>query len=398
MNTTWQQILGRLVGVTSALFLLYLLAIALLSSGGASAALPGSVSNAAAQQSRVPMEGAPTPTPTPTGNPPTSTATNTFTAIPTATATVCGISNAIDEGFEGGLNTFSSVVGTCVPGGCGWAPSGNPHTGSGSAFAPDLDNVSDQYLQLTNAVSIPAGSTSATLTFWHAYDMESTYDGGVLEVSTDGGSTWADVTVVGGSFITGGYDDTISSSFNSPISGRQAWTGVFTTYRQVSVNLNALIGQSNLKLRFREANDESLAHVGWNVDDVLLSVAGTCIISTNTPTATDTPPATNTPGGPTETPIACTISFEDVPVGSTFYPYIQCMACQGIINGYPCGGPGEPCNGNNDPYFRPGNNVTRGQFAKITANAAGFNELLWCPAIRGCATGVYLLRLYLALE
>jgi len=94
---------------------------------------------------------------------------------------------------------------------------------------------------------------------------------------------------------------------------------------------------------------------------------------TPTPTETDTPLVIPT-DTPTSTPGACTLSFEDVPVGSTFYPYIQCMACQGIINGYPCGGPGEPCNGNNDPYFRPGNNVTRGQFAKITANAAGFNE------------------------
>ena len=84
-------------------------------------------------------------------------------------------------------------------------------------------------------------------------------------------------------------------------------------------------------------------------------------------------PATATPVA-TETPTACTISFEDVPVGSTFYPFIQCLACRGIINGYPCGGPGEPCNGNNDPYFRPGNNVSRGQFAKIAANSAGFNE------------------------
>ena len=111
---------------------------------------------------------------------------------------------------------------------------------------------------MTNPVSIPAGSTSATLTFWHAYDMENTYDGGVLEVSTDGGSTWADVTAVGGSFISGGYDGAISTAFNSPIAGRQAWTGAFTSYRQVSVNLNSLIGQSNLKLRFREANDREL--------------------------------------------------------------------------------------------------------------------------------------------
>jgi hypothetical protein len=98
--------------------------------------------------------------------------------------------------------------------------------------------------------------------------------------------------------------------------------------------------------------------------------------ATDTPAPpTDTPaPPTNTPGGPTVTPTVCTLSFEDVPVGSTFYPYIQCLACRGIINGYPCGGDGEPCNANDDPYFRPGNNVTRGQFAKIASNAAGFDE------------------------
>ena len=96
-------------------------------------------------------------------------------------------------------------------------PTANAHTGTGSAFAPDLPDVSDQYLELTNAISIPSGSGSATLTFWHAYDMESTYDGGVLEVSTDGGTTWVDVLAAGGSFISGGYDATISSSFGSPM-------------------------------------------------------------------------------------------------------------------------------------------------------------------------------------
>jgi len=83
---------------------------------------------------------------------------------------------------------------------------------------------------------------------------------------------------------------------------------------------------------------------------------------------------TGTPPTATETATACTLSFEDVPVGSTFYTYIECLACRGIINGYPCGGPGEPCNPTNDPYFRPGNNVSRGQFSKIAANSAGFNE------------------------
>lgn len=58
-------------------------------------------------------------------------------------------------------------------------------------------------------------------------------------------------------------------------------------------------------------------------------------------------------------------SFEDVPVGSTFYPYIERLAVRGLINGYPCGGAGEPCGPNNLPYFRPGNPITRGQTAKI---------------------------------
>lgn len=39
-----------------------------------------------------------------------------------------------------------------------------------------------------------------------------------------------------------------------------------------------------------------------------------------------------------------------------------------------CGGPGEPCNQNNDPYFRPSNLVTRGQIAKIVSNSAGLVE------------------------
>ncbi|HST06502.1 MAG TPA: S-layer homology domain-containing protein [Chloroflexia bacterium] len=112
------------------------------------------------------------------------------------------------------------------------------------------------------------------------------------------------------------------------------------------------------------------------------SVPTDTAVTTGTAVATDTPVDTNTPtetatGTPptaTETPTACTLSFEDVPPDHTFYAYIQCLACRGIINGYPCGGPGEPCNGNNDPYFRPGNNVTRGQFAKIASNSAGFND------------------------
>ena len=99
---------------------------------------------------------------------------------------------------------------------------------------------------------------------------------------------------------------------------------------------------------------------------------------TNTNTATNSP--TDTPGNtPTNTltpgPTTCTLEFEDVPNGSTFYPFVRCLACQGILSGYPCGDPGEPCiPPGNKPYFRPNSNITRAQIAKIVSNAAGFIE------------------------
>jgi hypothetical protein len=65
-------------------------------------------------------------------------------------------------------------------------------------------------------------------------------------------------------------------------------------------------------------------------------------------------------------------TFEDVPPGSTFWVYIERIAARGVINGYPCGGAGEPCVGpGNRPYFRPYANVTRGQLAKMDALTAG---------------------------
>jgi hypothetical protein len=98
-------------------------------------------------------------------------------------------------------------------------------------------------------------------------------------------------------------------------------------------------------------------------------------VSVGTPTPPPPPPsATRTATAPVPTPTACTLSFEDVPVTNTFYPFVRCLACKGIINGYPCGGDFEPCNANSDPYFRPNNYVTRGQLSKIVSQSAGFNE------------------------
>jgi hypothetical protein len=86
---------------------------------------------------------------------------------------------------------------------------------------------------------------------------------------------------------------------------------------------------------------------------------------TATPLTTSTSTATSQP---IATPTACAIAFTDVPEGSTFYPYIHCLACLGILNGYDTG-----CETGN-PCFRPGNDVSRGQLSKIVANASSFQE------------------------
>jgi photosystem II stability/assembly factor-like uncharacterized protein len=86
---------------------------------------------------------------------------------------------------------------------------------------------------------------------------------------------------------------------------------------------------------------------------------------TNTPTATSTPELTpvssDTPiptGGTTE----CFVAFSDVPEGSTFRAYVQCLACLNVLGGY------------SDGTFHPQGNITRGQLSKLVSNAAGYNE------------------------
>ena len=87
----------------------------------------------------------------------------------------------------------------------------------------------------------------------------------------------------------------------------------------------------------------------------LLPPAQTCLTPSATPTAI--PPSSTATPTATVTATTCTLAFHDVPVGSTFYEYIHCLYCRGIVGGY------------SDGTFRPGNNATRGQIAKIVYNA-----------------------------
>ncbi|MDQ3703642.1 MAG: S-layer homology domain-containing protein [Chloroflexota bacterium] len=77
------------------------------------------------------------------------------------------------------------------------------------------------------------------------------------------------------------------------------------------------------------------------------------------------PSASSSPAAPEATCPPDGQCFADVPPGSPFYDYANNLYEQDIVSGYPCGGPGEPCDAQNRPYYRPGSSVTRAQMTKF---------------------------------
>src|SRR4029077_3543482 len=91
-------------------------------------------------------------------------------------------------------------------------PADTPHN---SAFIDDPAVVSDKRLDSFQFSFFESGP--ARLPFRQNFNLEVCethpnfgYDGGVLELSTDGGATFQDILLTGGSFFMGGYNRTIS--------------------------------------------------------------------------------------------------------------------------------------------------------------------------------------------
>jgi hypothetical protein len=140
-----------------------------------------------------------------------------------------------------------------------------------AAYIDDPAVVSDKRLE-----TFPFAASLPRLIFRHSFNLDASssdpnlgFDGGVLEFSFDGGNTFQDIVQVGGVFLQGGYNRTISSDRGSPIAGRQAWSGNSGGFITTVVN----IPQSfiNGVLRWRMASDNSGSAEGWRVDTVNIS-------------------------------------------------------------------------------------------------------------------------------
>ncbi len=153
-----------------------------------------------------------------------------------------------------------------------------PNSAPNVAFANDPSSVNASAIESpVFAVSVP----NAALTFQKAFTTESTFDGVVLEIKIGAGS-WTDIVTAGGSFVSGGYNATISTSFSSPIAGRQAWSGSFPTFTATNVTLPAAANGQNVQLRWLMASDSSVASTGFRLDDVSVTAGVSCALCTST--------------------------------------------------------------------------------------------------------------------
>jgi hypothetical protein len=192
--------------------------------------------------------------------------TRTFQIVAqTAPGKGCAVTLAINDDRE------TNTLGGLTPGGTGanaWAPSTvRAYSGTTSWRAQDVATTSD--VTLTSAAFTPA--SFSVLSFYHYYNTEPGYDGGLVSISTDGGTTWVDAAPY---FLQNGYRSkfyggTVSAGkpcFSGNISGAAG----AAAFIQTIVDLSAFSGQS-VRVRFQFQTDitnDPGTFTGWFLDDI----------------------------------------------------------------------------------------------------------------------------------
>ncbi len=125
-------------------------------------------------------------------------------------------------------------------------------------------------------------NANPTLSYQAKFDIEINWDGVVVEISTDGGSSWADLPP------DGGYPSDFSMTQNPPINacGYPASQGAFGgnsagLFQQFAHNLSAFAGQS-VQIRWRFSSDGGAEENGFLLDDIEITDAsrpGVCSLT-----------------------------------------------------------------------------------------------------------------------
>ena len=247
--------------------------------------------------------------------------TVTPTPTPTATPNPC-LAIFLQENFDGEtppalpvdwISSFTPGAANCTPAGLcalgtNWTTSAiNPSSPPNCAFHNAPDCVTDSTLDTPSFLFGASGgpTSGAFMSFFHSYDLESGFDGAVLEISINGGP-FTDIVAAGGT-ISPGYNGTISAGTLNPMAGRPAWTGNSGGYVSAFVTLPPAASHQNIRLRFRVATDCQNAGAGWRIDSIRVDYLVPCPTPTvpppsPPPTATATATGSPPPSTPTPTP------------------------------------------------------------------------------------------------
>jgi hypothetical protein len=138
------------------------------------------------------------------------------------------------------------------------------------------DNSTTSSSRLTTPEFAVAGTFSMTFDHYFEFEEPDIYDGGVMEISINGG-TFVDVTAAGGSFGAGqGYNGVAQTPFPSP---RAAWVGTNGAMEAVTLSFGTALAGDTARIRFRLEADESVGAFGWVVDNVVLNGITTPVFS-----------------------------------------------------------------------------------------------------------------------
>ena len=196
-----------------------------------------------------------------------------------------------------------------------------------AAYVPDPANVGTSTL-VSPSISLPAGQSQ--LTFRNNYNLEADshgyYDGGVLEIKVGAGA-FTDILAAGGSFVSGGYNGTITNVYASSIAGRQAWSSNSAGFITTVVNLPAAAAGQSIQLRWLCATDNGNGNNltnGWYIDSI--GISGRVCSANNPPilpaqtnrtvNALTTLTVTNTANDPESPPEVLTYSLAVAPTNA----------------------------------------------------------------------------------
>ncbi len=255
-------------------------------------------------------------------------------------------------GWSGGWDLASPAVGH---------DSANSLTNSPGG---DYPNSTTNIMTMTAGVDLSdPGFTSGTLQFWAQWDIEPDFDGCFLEGSTNGGTSWFPVAT-DHTLPSGG--EGVQSPADTPV-----FDGLQAGWVLNTVDLAPVMGQADLRLRFRFASDASRAGAGFYFDDLVIAVQSP---DTNSTVPGVPGPAAYVSAWPNPFNPMTTINFR-LPVSShvnlAIYDLHGRLVSTLVDAALPAGQYSRPWNGHND---RGGSAASGVYFARMTwqgGSAAG---------------------------